>query len=49
VKRTESRRLTYTVRRMAWGKRGELFAVLVANGFRRVIQTAYITDPCIEN
>lgn len=42
VKRTQRRRLTYTVRRMAWGKRGELFAVLVANGFRRIIQTAYI-------
>jgi hypothetical protein len=27
---------------MAWGKRAALFAVLVANGFRRVIQTAFI-------
>ncbi len=42
VKRTQHRRLTYTVRRMAWGQRCELFAVLVANGFRRVIQTAHI-------
>jgi IS1 family transposase len=42
VKRTQRRRLKYTVRRMAWGKRCELFAVLVANGFRRVIQTAFI-------
>ena len=42
VKRTQRRRLTYTVRRMAWGQRGELLAVLAANGFRRVIQTAFI-------
>ena len=42
VKRSQRRRLTYTVRRMAWGKHGELFAVLVAHGFRRVIQTAYV-------
>lgn len=42
MKRTQRHRLTYTVRRMAWGKRGELFAVLVANGFRCVIQTAFI-------
>lgn len=42
VKRTVRRCLKYTVRRMAWGKRAALFAVLQANGFRRVIQTAFI-------
>ena len=42
VKRTHRRRLTYTIRRMAWGKRSELFEVLAANGFRQTIQTAFI-------
>jgi IS1 family transposase len=42
VKRTHRRRLTYTLRRMAWGKRSELFEVLAANGFRQTIQTAFI-------
>lgn len=42
VKRTVRRCLKYTVQRMAWGKRAALFAVLQANGFRRVIQTAFI-------
>jgi transposase InsO family protein len=42
VKRTERRRLTYAIHRMAWGKRRELFEVLEANGFRHMIQTAFI-------
>jgi IS1 family transposase/transposase-like protein len=42
VKRTHRRQLTYTIRRMAWGKRSELFEVLAANGFRQTIQTAFI-------
>jgi IS1 family transposase len=48
VKRTKRHRLTYTVRRMAWGQRAALFAVLVAHGFRRVIQTAYaVSSNCL--
>jgi IS1 family transposase len=42
VKRKERRKLKYAVQRMAWGKRSELFDVLEANGFRRVIQTSFI-------
>lgn len=42
VKHKERRRLKYAIRRMAWGKRSALFAVLQANGFRQIIQTAYI-------
>jgi IS1 family transposase len=42
VKRKERRRLTYAIQRMAWGKRSELFDILEANGFRRVIQTSFI-------
>jgi Arc/MetJ-type ribon-helix-helix transcriptional regulator len=42
VKRKERRTLKYAIHRMAWGKRSELFDVLEANGFRRVIQTAFV-------
>jgi transposase InsO family protein len=42
VKRKERRTLKYAIQRMAWGKRSELFDILEANGFRRVIQTALI-------
>ena len=42
VKRKERRKLKYAIQRMAWGKLSELFDVLEANGFRRMIQTAYI-------
>jgi len=42
VKRTQRRRLTYTIRRMAWGQRRALVAVLTAQGFRQTIQTAFI-------
>jgi IS1 family transposase len=42
VKRKERRTLKYGIQRMAWGKRSELFDILEANGFRRVIQTAFI-------
>ncbi len=42
VKRTERRKLKYTIRRRAWGKMSEFFEVLTAQGFRRTIQTAYI-------
>jgi len=42
VKRKQRRTLTYAIQRMAWGKRSDLFDILEANGFRRVIQTAFI-------
>jgi len=42
VKRTERCKLKYAIRRMAWGECHALFAVLEANGFRHMIQTAYI-------
>jgi hypothetical protein len=42
VKRKERRKLKYAIQRMAWGKRSELFDILEANGFRRVIQTSFI-------
>jgi IS1 family transposase len=42
VKRKARRTLKYAIQRMAWGKRSELFDILVANGFQRVIQTAFI-------
>jgi IS1 family transposase len=42
VKRKDHRTLTYAIQRMAWGKRSDLFDILEANGFRRVIQTSFI-------
>jgi IS1 family transposase len=42
VRRKDRRKLKYAIQRMAWGNRGELFDVLEANGFRRVIQTSFI-------
>lgn len=42
VKRHERRKLTYTITRMLWGKRQALNDLLEDQGFRRLIQTAYI-------
>jgi IS1 family transposase len=42
VKRKERRKLKYAIQRMAWGNRSELFDILEANGFQRVIQTSFI-------
>jgi transposase InsO family protein len=42
VKRHERRKLTYTITRMMWGKRQALNDLLEDQGFRRLIQTAYI-------
>jgi hypothetical protein len=42
VKQKQQRKLQYAIQRMAWGQRSELYAELEAQGFRRVIQTAFI-------
>jgi transposase-like protein/IS1 family transposase len=42
VKRKERRTVTFTITRMLWGKRSELYELLEAHGFRRLIQTAFI-------
>ena len=42
VKRRERRQVTYTITRMLWGKRQDLYDTLEKQGFRRLIQTAFI-------
>jgi len=42
IKRREHRKLTFTITRMRWGKRSDLYQVLEAQGFARNIQTAFI-------
>lgn len=42
VKRRERRQVTYTLTRMLWGKRRDLYALLEKQGFQRLIQTAFI-------
>jgi IS1 family transposase len=42
IKRRERRKVTYTITRMLWGKRSDLYDLLEAHGFRRLIQTAFI-------
>lgn len=42
VKRRERRQVTYTITRMLWGKRRDLYDILEQQGFRRLIQTAFI-------
>lgn len=42
VKRQEHRKLVYTITRMRWGKRSDLYDVLEKHGFTRNIQTAFI-------
>lgn len=42
VKHQEHRKLIYTITRMRWGKRSELYDVLEKHGFNRTIQTAFI-------
>jgi hypothetical protein len=42
AKRREHRKLTFTITRMRWGKRSELYQVLEAQGFAKTIQTAFI-------
>ncbi len=42
VKRHERRTIAYTITRMLWGKRQALNDLLEDQGFRRLIQTAYI-------
>lgn len=42
VKRHQRRKRVYTITRMRWGKRAELYQVLEAQGFTKTIQTAFI-------
>ena len=42
IKRKERRAVTFTITRMLWGKRRDLYELLGAHGFRRLIQTAFI-------
>jgi len=42
VQRKERRTVTFTITRMLWGKRSELYELLEAHGFRRLMQTAFI-------
>jgi len=42
VKRRERRQVTYTITRMLWGKRNDLYDLLEAHGFRRLVQTAFV-------
>lgn len=42
VKRRQRRKLVYTITRMRWGKRADLYKVLEAQGFTKNIQTAFI-------
>jgi len=42
VKRRVKHQVNWTVRRMCWGERQNLFAILEANGFSPTIQTAFI-------
>ena len=42
VKRRERRQVTYTLTRMLWGKRSDLYDLLEVHGFRRLIQTVLI-------
>jgi hypothetical protein len=42
VKRRQNRKVKYTITRMLWGKRSELYVVLEQFGFNRLVQTAFI-------
>jgi hypothetical protein len=42
VKRRHQRKVKYTITRMWWGNRGELYDVLERQGFNRRVQTAFI-------
>jgi hypothetical protein len=42
VKRRQNRKVKYTITRMLWGKRSELYDVLEQSGFNRLVQTAFI-------
>jgi transposase-like protein len=42
VKRRQNRKVKYTITRMLWGKRSDLYDLLETHGFRRLIQTAFI-------
>lgn len=42
VKRQEHRKLVYTITRMRWGKRSDLYDVLEKQGFKRTLQTAFV-------
>jgi len=42
VKWRQHRKVKYTITRMLWGKRRDLYDSLAAHGFRRLIQTAFI-------
>jgi transposase-like protein len=48
VKRKERRAVTFTITRMLWGKRSDLYELLEAHGFRRLIQTAFaVSSKCL--
>jgi IS1 family transposase len=42
VKRKERCKVTFTITRMLWGQRSDLYELLEAHGSRRQIQTAFI-------
>ena len=42
VKRRHNRKMVYTLTRMRWGKRSDLYLLLELHGFARNIQTAFI-------
>jgi transposase-like protein/IS1 family transposase len=42
VKRRQNRKVKYTITRMLWGKRSELYDVLEQYGFNRLVQTSVI-------
>ena len=42
VKRHQNHKVKYTITRLLWGKRNDLYDLLEAHGFRRLIQTAFI-------
>ena len=42
VKRRQNRKVKYTITRMLWGKRSELYDVLEQYGFNRLVQTSFI-------
>ena len=42
VKRREKRKITYTLTRMRWGKRSDLYTILENHGFSKNIHTAFI-------
>ena len=42
VKRRKNRKMVYTLTRMRWGKRSDLYAILEQHGFSKNIHTAFI-------